>query len=309
MSQSGPKSETAIPRWAVAAVAAGALATAFNPVFVRLSDLDPVGSAVHRMAWALPLMWLWVGLESRNRSAPTTRRPGDWRLLALCGLFFAADLIALHWSIQLTSVANAILFLNAQPIYVVFGAWLLFGERVTVHFLAGVATALIGAAAMLGDSLQFGGHRPLGDILGVVAGLCYAGYILSANRLRHRSSSAVINAWTCLIASPVLLVVALGSGQTVLPLSLEGWAMMLGLGVICQACGQGLIVAGMAHLTAGFSAVVLLLAPAASAVYGWALLDETMTGPQLAGMFVVLAGIWIAHRASLAKPVRPASRA
>jgi drug/metabolite transporter (DMT)-like permease len=307
MAAPGNGSGPATPYWAVAAVAAGALATAFNPVFVRLSDLDPVGSAVHRIAWALPLMWLWVGLERGTASAPATRQPGDRLLLALCGLFFAADLIALHWSIQLTSVANAILFLNAQPIYVVLGAWLLFGERVTPHFLAGVATAMIGAAVMLGESLQFGGARPLGDTLGLVAGLCYAGYILTANRLRRRVSSATINAWTCLIAGPVLLAVALGTRQAIVPGSLEGWALMVGLGVVSQACGQGLIVTGMAQLTAGFAAVVLLLAPVASALYGWTLLDEAMTLQQIAGMLVVLAGLSIAHRASLATPARSAS--
>lgn len=307
MAAPGNGSGTTTPYWAVAAVAAGALATAFNPVFVRLSDLDPVGSAVHRIAWALPLMWLWVGLERGTARAPSTRQPGDRFLLALCGLFFAADLIALHWSIQLTSVANAILFLNAQPIYVVLGAWLLFGERVTLHFLAGVAAAMIGAAVMLGESLQFGGARPLGDALGLVAGLCYAGYILSANRLRRRVSSATINAWTCLIAGPALLAVALGTGQAIVPGSLEGWALMVGLGVVSQACGQGLIVTGMAQLTAGFAAVVLLLAPVASALYGWTLLGEAMTLQQIAGMLVVLAGLSIAHRASLATPARPAS--
>jgi len=115
-------------------------------------------------------------------------------------LFFAADLTALHWSIRLTSAANAILFLNAQPLYVVFGAWLLFGERVTALFVVGAATAMAGAVLMLGESAQFGGGRLLGDGLGIVAGICYAGYILSASRLRARKSSAVINTWTCLIA-------------------------------------------------------------------------------------------------------------
>jgi drug/metabolite transporter (DMT)-like permease len=266
MDQAGGGAGGAIQRWAVTALVVGALATASNPVFVRLSDLEPAGSAFHRMGWALPLMWAWMSLERGRPSAASAPSPRDRWLLALCGLFFAADLTALHWSIQLTSVANAILFLNAQPIYVVFAAWVLFNERVGLLFLAGAATAMAGAAVMVGESAGFGGDRLLGDGLGVVAGLCYAGYILTASRLRRRASSATINAWTCLIACPALLAVALGTGQGVIPGSAEGWALMVGLGVIAQACGQGLIVWGMAHLAAGFSAVVLLLAPVASAL-------------------------------------------
>ncbi|MEE8280115.1 MAG: hypothetical protein V3R55_05380, partial [Alphaproteobacteria bacterium] len=47
---------------ALAGLVLGATATAFNPVFVRLSDLDPTASAFHRMAWALPVLWAWVSL-------------------------------------------------------------------------------------------------------------------------------------------------------------------------------------------------------------------------------------------------------
>ncbi|MDE2824482.1 MAG: hypothetical protein OXK79_13350, partial [Chloroflexota bacterium] len=54
---------------------------------------------------------------------PTEHR--DLLLLVLCGVFFAADLAALHAAVNLTTAANAILFLNAQPIYVSVGAWLL----------------------------------------------------------------------------------------------------------------------------------------------------------------------------------------
>ncbi len=279
------------------------MATAFNPVFVRLSDLEPAGSAFHRMLWALPLMGLWMHMENRRPATTIQQMSGrDRWLLIVCGLFFAADLTALHWSIQLTSVANAILFLNAQPIYVVLAAWVFFGERASAAFITAVATAILGAAIMLGESADFGGDRLLGDLLGVVAGLCYAGYILAASQLRFRASSATIYTWTCLIACPLLLAVALLTGQGVIPGSLEGWALMIGLGVISQACGQGFIVFGMAYLPAGFSAVVLLSAPVASAVFGWALLSETMTMQQVIGILVVLNGIYLAHRAGLSIP-------
>ncbi len=285
---------------ALAGLVLGATATAFNPVFVRLSDLDPTASAFHRMAWALPVLWAWVSLENTSSTVATRpKRVKDCLLLALCGLFFAADLMALHWSIRLTTVANAILFLNAQPIYVVFGAWLLFGERVRPAFLAGVATAMLGAAVMVGESAGFGEGRLLGDGLGVVAGICYAGYLLTASRLRTRFSSATINAWTCVVACPLLLAAALAAGQGVIPGSAYGWALMVGLGVISQAGGQGFIVWALAHLPAGFSAVALLSAPVAAAIFAWAFLSEPLTAVQIAGMAVVLGGIYWARRASV----------
>jgi drug/metabolite transporter (DMT)-like permease len=285
-------------RLAITALCLGAVATAVNPVFVRLSDLDPMASAFHRMAWALPVMWAWMRLE--RRAAPGTATPKGRRetwLLVLCGLFFAADLAALHGAIRLTTVANAILFLNAQPVYVVLGAWLLFGERVSGAFLAGVAVALVGGWVLVADRAELGPGRLAGDALGVLAGLCYGGYILTASRLRARLGSATINAWTCFVAAPLMLATALAAGQDIVPADARGWALMIGLGVVSQACGQGFIVWGLAHLSAGFSSVALLSAPVAAALFAWLLLAEPLGAVQLAGMAVVLLGIGMARRA------------
>jgi len=284
---------------AILALVVGAAATAINPVFVRLSELAPTASAFQRMAWALPVLWLWARLERGRLFAPGASGPAplDRWLLALCGLFFAADLAALHGSVRLTAVANAILFLNAQPIYVVLALWLFFGARFRRKFLFGLAAALAGLAVMMSESARFGTGRLLGDVLGVAAGICYAGFILTASRLRTRVSSAVVNLWTCLVGAPLLLVAALAAGQAVIPQGVRGWTLMIALGVISQAFGQGLIVWALAHLAAGYSAVALLSAPIAAAFFAWAFLGESMTFTQLVGVVVMMGGIQAALRA------------
>lgn len=288
----------ALERWALAALLVGASATALNPVFVRLTALEPAASAFHRMGWALPLMAGWAYLETRQGGAARQpARAGDrWRL-ALCGLFFAGDLLALHVSISLTAVANAILFLNAQPIYVALGAWLLFGERIGAALAAGIGIGVAGMAVMVGTGAGFGADRLSGDALGVVAGLCYAGYILTARGLRARHSSAVINAWSCAVGAPVLLAAALLSGLAVIPGTLRDWGLMIALGVVSQAAGQGFIVWALAHLPTGFSAIALLFAPVAAAGFAWAFLGEGVGMVQIAGMTLVLLGIAAAFRA------------
>lgn len=282
-------------RLALVAVVGGAVATAFNPVFVRLTELEPVASAFHRMLWALPLMLLWAAWERPPpRAAETT--PRDRWLLALCGVFFAADLAALHWSIELTVAAHSILFLNAQPIYVAIGAWFLFGSRISYAFLSGMSVALLGAVLLTVQSLALGGGHLLGDALGVTAGLCYAGFILTASRLRARYSSARVNAWTCALGAPLLMIATLGVGENPRPPSVDDWLLMIGLGVVSQAIGQGLIVWGLAHLAPAFSAVALLVAPVAAALFAWWLLGESLSALQGLGMAVVLTGVALCTR-------------
>ena len=306
---------------AAAAVVLGAVATSSNPVFVRLSDVPETASAFHRMAWALPAFAVWgllSGLGTRG-AAPGGRggtsaargpvrsrrlRVGSWipggardrLLLALCGVFFAGDLAALHAAVNLTTAANAILFLNAQPIYVSIGAWLLFGERIGARFAGAAALAMIGAVVLAWTSLDLGGGHALGDALGVVAGVCYAGYILAASRLRADYSSLKINVFTCVVGAPLLLAAALATGQPIAPPTANDWLLMVGLGVVAHACGQGLIVWGLAHLPAAFASVSLLVAPASAAVFAWLLLAESLGPAQLAGMALVLTGVQLGWR-------------
>lgn len=307
---------------AAAGVVLGAMATSSNPVFVRLSDVSETASAFHRLAWALPAFAMWglvVGLGTRRtgggkvsratadsdsrrsrqppRSFGFPAEPRDLRLLLLCGVFFAGDLAALHAAINLTTAANAILFLNAQPIYVSIGAWLLFGERVGIRFAGAAALAVFGAAVLTWTSLDFGAGHALGDLLGVVAGVCYAGYILAASRLRTNHSSLAINVATCLVGAPLLLAAALAVGQPITPPTANDWFLMIGLGVLAHACGQGLIVWGLAHLPAAFASVSLLVAPVSAAVLAWILLAEPLGPLQVAGMALVLVGVQLAWRA------------
>ena len=306
---------------AAAGVVLGAIATSSNPVFVRLSDVPETASAFHRMAWALPAFALWgfaTGLGTRRtgagkgRGAPgVARRPRSRRLvrsigiptghrdlllLVLCGVFFAGDLAALHASVNLTTAANAILFLNAQPIYVSVGAWLLFGERMGPRFIGATALAMAGVVVLTWTSVDLGAGHALGDALGVVAGVCYAGYILAASRLRTDYSSLAINVATCLVGAPLLLAAALATGQSVAPPTVNDWFLMIGLGVLAHACGQGLIVWGLAHLPAAFASVSLLVAPVSAAAFAWLLLAEPLGPVQVAGMALVLVGVQLAWR-------------
>lgn len=285
-------------RLAPLSVIVGAVAVAANPVFVRLGELSSVASAAHRMIWALPVFLLWF-LWSRRRTAHRRALDGRAPLLLLCGLLFAVDLSALHAAIDLTTAANAMLFVNAQPIYVVIGSWLLFGTRVSRRFGAAVAIALTGGVLLAWQSLEFGIGNLAGDGLGVLAGMLYAGYILGARRLRDGLSSAEINLWTCTIGAPILVLVALVGGHSLIPDTGRGWGLMIALGVISQGLGQGLIVWGLAHLPVGFSSVALLMAPVASAVLAWGFLGESLVPLQILGIGTVLLGIYVAWRASL----------
>ena len=280
---------------ALVALLVGACAIAFAPIFVRLSEVGPTATAFWRVVLALPLLWGWAAL-SRGTTAAAGR---TFALpVVIAGLCFAGDLGIGHISILFTSVANSTLLANLAPIFVAIGGYLLFGQRVTPVFLAGMVTALAGAFVLVGPSFSGGGERLLGDALGVLTAVFYGGYFLAVKHLRDSRSTGAIMAASTTVSAIVLLPIAVAAGESLFPSSPWGWLVLFGLALVCQSGGQGLIVYAMAHLPASFSAVSLLLQPVMATLYAWVLLGETIGPAQFVGGAIVLAGIYVARRGS-----------
>ena len=284
---------------AVAALLAGAVAIAVSPLFVKVSEAGPVATGFWRVALALPVLWAWSLVAQPARHAASFA--ADRSLMIGAGLLFAGDLAVWHWSIVLTSVANATLLANLAPIFVTLAVWFLYRRRPGGLFMAGMAVALAGMAALLGGDFRFSGRELAGDCFGVVTAMFYAGYQLAVTRLRSRAGTASIMAWSGLVTAIVLLPLALLTGEQILPLTAVGWLKLVGLALISQAAGQSLIAYAMAHLPSTFSSVGLLLQPVMAALFAWVLLGETLGWIEIAGGVAVLAGILIAHQAEVGR--------
>ena len=220
-------------------------------------------------------------------------------MLLVAGIAFAGDLAFWHWSIKYTSVANSTLLANLASIFVTLAAWLLWKQRPTGLFLAGLAAALLGVALLVQASLGSSPTALLGDGLGVVTAMFYAWYLLTVKGLRDRGAGTLwLMAVTTTITALILLPVAIVSGEPLLPESATGWLKLLGLAWISHAAGQGLIAYALAQLPAGFTSVGLLLQPVMAALFAWMLLGEPLVAMQVAAGTVVLAGIYLARKAS-----------
>ena len=77
---------------------------------------------------------------------------------------------------------------------------------------------------------------------GALTGLFYAGYFLAIKSARDaQASTARLMAWSTTISALALLPVAWLSPQQFAPASPNGWLVVLGLAIVSQILGQGLI--------------------------------------------------------------------
>src|SRR3989475_4387795 len=161
---------------ALGALLLGATCIALSPIFVRVAEAGPAAAAFGRVALAVPPLWL---LHALRREAAPRAYPAKWPLLLAAGVAFAGDLGFWHTSIKLTSVANSTLLANLASIFVTLAAWIFLRQRPTRLFLTALGAALGGVTLLVHTSLEFSPTGLLGDALGVVTAMFYAGYLLA----------------------------------------------------------------------------------------------------------------------------------
>jgi drug/metabolite transporter (DMT)-like permease len=273
------------------ALVAGSVGMGFSPIFVRLADVGPMSSAFWRVALALPALYVWSRLERGPATGGLS-----WRTpTLLAGLAFAFDLIFWHLSILNTTVANATLLATMAPVWVFCLGFLLFGQRLRRPEIIGLVICVAGGALLVRESFSLDRTRFLGDAQAIAVSLFFGLTILALNEARKRQGPALIMFQSTAVTAACLLLAAWLSGERMLPLDGRGWAVLIGLALISQVGGQGLLAFALGRLPVAFSSLIVFLEAVAAAGLGWVLLGEALGPWQWAGGFLVLGGIWIAR--------------
>jgi drug/metabolite transporter (DMT)-like permease len=283
--------------WAFVALIAGNAALASGPLFVRLADVGPVAAGFWRLALALPFLML---LAMRQGGFAGLRgQPGALWLAIAGGTFFAADLAAWHIGIGMTKMANATLFGNAASL-IMAAVTLVIARRLPSGAEAlALLLAFAGALLLLRSSGEQGEARLIGDLLCLLAGVLYAGYMLSMQRAR-----GVLASWPTLALSTAagvipLLLFALALGEQIMP---GNWGPVVALAFTSQLIGQGLIIYALPHFSALVVGLTLLTQPALAAMIGWLVYGERLTALDLTGGVMLAAALVLVRLPSRAKP-------
>lgn len=267
--------------WAFAALVAGNIALAVAALFVRYADTGPVATGFWRMALAAPLLWLLARYFGQSvRGLP----PKTLWLVALGGLFFAADIAAWHMGILLTKLGNATLFGNSASLLLVAYGLILTRRWPKGQTLAAIMLATLGALLLMGKSYQASRDYLIGDLLSLLAGVLYTGYVIALQRARGEMGSwAVLALATTACALPLLLFAA-ALGEQIMP---TNWTPLILLAVTAQLIGQGFLIYALPHFSALIIGLALLIQPAIAALAGWLKFGEQMGPVEIIGAVMV----------------------
>jgi drug/metabolite transporter (DMT)-like permease len=148
--------------------------------------------------------------------------------------------------------------------------------------------AAIGAALLMGSSAELSTRNFTGDLLALIAGLLYAGYLIAVQKARGALQPLPLLFVSSAFGAAMLLPVSLGLGERLVP---ADWTFVLILALSSQVLGQGLLVYALGSVPPLVVGLTLLTQPAISALVGWLAYGETLSVLDWIGAIAIAAAL------------------
>lgn len=295
------------------ALGVAVLAISTSAILVRWSDAPNVIKALYRVTFTVVALAPLVDGGDRLSLARIGRR--DAAVAVAAGVALAVHFVVWFESLDHTTVAASVTIVQAQPVFVAAGAWVLLGERVSRRGALGIGIALAGMVALSFGPALLAAVDPTaepaadvtgaqyGNALALLGAVAVAGYYLAGRSLRRRLGVLPYVTVVYTACALVLLGVAVAQGLPLVSYAPHEWvlfaAMALGPGVL----GHTVVNWALGHLESHVVSVSLLGEPVGSTLLAVVLLSEVPPPATLLGGAVVLAGIYVT--ASARTPGRP----
>jgi drug/metabolite transporter (DMT)-like permease len=273
-------------RLALSIAAVAVFAWGFGPLLVRGVDAS-AGTIVFWRLWiAMPVMLSAAYFTGGRVSVPLLKT------VFVPGVMFGVSTLLSFTSYQTTSIANAALIGNLQPVLMLFiGPWL-FGDRrgsrqilFAVIAIGGIFSVILGATDSSGASLR-------GDVIAAINLCLFTAYFIRMKRVRDRGvhSIALIAGVFCVAAVTVTPWVLLTSHDLGAIHGVE-WFSILGMVLLSGLVGHGLMTWAQRHVDITVASLLMLASPVISAIGAWIVFSQQLSAVQIAGAVVVLTAL------------------
>jgi drug/metabolite transporter (DMT)-like permease len=268
-----------------------------NPVAVKVAvaEFPPFPFVAMRFTLAGLLLLALVALLE-----PRDGRPVRRDLLSLAGVGLVgvgANNVAFTLGVSMTTASETALIYAAVPIWGILLGLALGLERPTPWGILGVCLAFLGVAVVVYGGLT-GSSSLFGNLLVVVATVCWGSYAVLSLPLLRRYSPLVVASYTMLFGG-------LGALPLALPGFLDaGWADASGRALVALAYSTLLVAAfgfwawqrGVSQIGANRVLIYQYLITLVGVTAGVLLLGESLTANKFLGGAVILLGVYLARR-------------
>ncbi|HSG50760.1 MAG TPA: DMT family transporter [Rheinheimera sp.] len=228
-------------------------------------QVGPEGTTALRLGFSALVLWL---VFRPWRSLPSGRR--DWQAILIYGLCLGGMNILFYLAIARIPLGIGVALEFTGPLAVA-----LFASR-RKRDLLWVGCAIAGILLLLPDMRGVDALDPVGVILALAAGACWAGYILFGKKTNTQSSGGITVALGMTVAAAFLVPIgAVSQGMALL--SWEVLPVGFLVGVLSSAIPYSLEMVALRHMTSQNFSVFMSLEPAIAAMAGFLILAEYLT--------------------------------
>jgi drug/metabolite transporter (DMT)-like permease len=276
------------------ALISGVLAVSTGAIFAKLAEAPALVIAAYRVGLAslilAPIAW-W---QARDELLGLERK--DYMLALLSGFFLALHFSTWISSLSYTSVANSVVLVNTNPLWVGILTPLISKDRLTLMTKIGIVISVIGGAIIGAGDFATGGQALWGDFLALLGSICAAVYLLLGRNLRRKLSLLAYVIICYGSAAIILWVLVIALGLQVVGFSSGTYAAFAGMALISQIIGHTSYNWALKWFSASLIAVSLLGEPIGATILAYIIFDETLTWTKLIGGSLILAAIYLAAR-------------
>lgn len=269
----------------------GVAAISTGAIFARMAEAPALVVAAYRVGLATLVLAPITLVQSRHELMGLSAR--DLRMAALSGFFLAIHFAAWISSLEYTSVANSVVLVNTNPIWVGILSPFLTHEAIRRSTLMGIGLSVCGGVIIGIGDIAIGSGALLGDALALIGSMAMALYILIGRNLRRKLSLTVYVSLCYGSAAAILWVCVLLMGLPVTGFAPKTWACFWGLALVSQVIGHTSFNWALRWLSAGVIAVSLLGEPVGATILAYLLFGEGLTGFKIVGGMLILAAIYI----------------
>jgi inner membrane transporter RhtA len=251
--------------------------------------IGPEGTTALRLGFSALVLWL---VFRPWRSLPNTRR--DWTAIVTYGVCLGGMNILFYLAIACIPLGIGVALEFTGPLAVA-----LFSSR-RKRDLIWVGFAIAGILLLLPDMRGVDALDPVGVVLALAAGACWAGYILFGKRTNAQASGGITVALGMTVAAAFLVPVgAISQGMALL--SWEVLPLGLVVGILSSALPYSLEMVALRNMTSQNFSVFMSMEPAIAALAGFLILAELLTLWQWLAIALVI-------MASLGSSLTPATK-
>jgi len=274
------------------ALISGIMAVSTGAIFAKLADAPAIVIAAYRVGLAalvLAPIALWKAREELSALSSA-----DLVRAAVAGAFLALHFGTWISSLNFTSVANSVVLVNTNPLWVGILSPFVTGERIKPAIFASIILSVIGATIIGVEDAGSSGNDLLGDSLALLGGICASVYLLLGRDLRKRLS-LISYVFICYGSAAFLLwATVLLTGMRSSGFPADTVAMFWAMALIPQLIGHSSYNWALKWFSTGVIAVSLLGEPIGSTILAYFVFDEVLTWQAFAGGSLILLAICIA---------------